>query len=76
MANKRHKSEEIVTKQRQVEVLVGQGMARIDGIRVVRITEQTLYRWRKQYGGMGTAQLNAWQSGLSVSSIQLMSSMC
>jgi putative transposase len=57
MANKRHKSEEIVSKLRQVEVLVGQGMARIDAIREVRITEQTFYRWRKQYGGMGTVQL-------------------
>ena len=57
MANKRHKLEEIVTKLRQVEVLVGQGTARIDAIRQVRITEQTFYRWRKQYGGMGTAQL-------------------
>ena len=56
MANKRHKPEEIVTKLRQVEVLVGQGMARIDAIREVRITEQTFYRYRKQYGGMGTAQ--------------------
>ena len=57
MANKRHKPEEIVTKLRQVEVLVGQGMARIDAIRQVRIVEQTYYRGRKQYGGMGTAQL-------------------
>ena len=57
MANKRHKPEEIVTKLRQVEVLVGQGMARIDAIRQVRIVEQTYYRWRKQYGGMGTTQL-------------------
>ena len=57
MANKRHKPEEIVTKLRQVEVLVGQGTARIDAIRQVRIVEQTYYRWRKQYGGMGTAQL-------------------
>ncbi len=57
MAAKRHKPEEIVTKLRQVEVLVGQGMARIDAIREVRITEQTYYRWRKQYGGMGAAQL-------------------
>ena len=57
MANKRHKTEEIVTKLRQVEVVVGQGMARIDAIREVRITEQTFYRCRKQYGGMGTAQL-------------------
>jgi len=45
-------------KKRQVEVLVGQGQARIDAIRQVQITEQTLYRWRKKYGGMGTAQLN------------------
>ena len=57
MATKRHKPEENVTKLRQVEVLVGQGMARVDAIREVRITEQTYYRWRKQYGGMGTDQL-------------------
>jgi len=49
MANKRHRPEEIVQKLRQVDVLVGQGMARVDAIRDVRITEQTYYRWRKQY---------------------------
>jgi putative transposase len=57
MANKRHKPEEIVTKLRQVDVLVGQGMVRVDAIRPVSITEQTYYRWRKQYGGVGTGQL-------------------
>jgi transposase-like protein len=57
MSNKRHKPEEIVAKLRQVEVLVGRGMARIDAIREVSITEQTYYRWRKQYGGMGSDQL-------------------
>ena len=57
MGNKRHKPEEIVTKLRQVEVLAGQGMARVDALREVRITERTYYRWRKQYGGMGTDQL-------------------
>ena len=56
MANNRHKPAEIVTKLRQVEAVVGQGMARIDAIRKVRITEQTFCCWRKQYGGMGTAQ--------------------
>ena len=54
MANKRPKPEEIVTKLRQVDVLVGQGVQRVDAIREVRITEQTYYRWRKQYGGMGS----------------------
>ncbi len=43
MATKRHKSEKTVTKLWQVEVLVGQGMARVDAIRDVRITEQTYY---------------------------------
>ena len=46
-----------MTKLRQVDVLVGQRMSRIDAIREVQITEQTFYRWRKQYGGMGTVQL-------------------
>jgi len=41
MAIKRHKPEEIVAKLRQAEVLVGQGMARIDAIRRISITEQT-----------------------------------
>ena len=57
MAIKRNKPEEIVTKLRQVEVIVGQGKARIDAIREIGVVEQTYYRWRKQYGGMGTDQL-------------------
>ena len=57
MGNKWHKPEEIVTKLRQVEVLVGQGMARIDAIREIGVVEQTYYRWRKLYGGMGRDQV-------------------
>jgi len=52
MANKRPKPEEIVLKLRQIEVLTGQGMPRIDAIRQISVTEQTFYRWRKKYGGM------------------------
>lgn len=57
MANKRLKPEEIVSKLRQVEVLTGQGMPRLDAIRQIGVVEQTYYRWRKQYGGMGVDQL-------------------
>ena len=57
MANKQHKPEEIVTKLRQVEVLVRQGKARLDAIRSISVSEQTYYRWRKQYGGMGKDQV-------------------
>ena len=57
MANKRPKPEEIVSKLRQVEVLMGQGMPRLDAIRQIGVVEQTYYRWGKQYGGMGVDQL-------------------
>ena len=49
-----HLVEKVVSKLRQVEVLVGQGMKRIDAIREVGIVEQAFYRWLKQDGGMGT----------------------
>ena len=57
MANKRPKPEEIVSKLQQVEVLMGQGMSRLDAIRQIGVVEQTYYRWRKKYGGMGVDQL-------------------
>ena len=57
MANKRPKPEEIVSKLRQVEVLMGQGLSRLDAIRRIGVVEQTYYHWRKQYGGMGVDQL-------------------
>ena len=57
MTNKRPQPEEIITKLRQVEVLMGQGMARLDAFRQIGVVEQTYYRWRKQYGGMGVDQL-------------------
>jgi len=49
VANKRLKLEEIVSKLRQVGVLTGQGMARLDAIRQIGVAGQTYYRWRKQY---------------------------
>jgi transposase-like protein len=42
---------------RQVEVLQGQGLCIADAVRQIGITQQTYYRWRKQYGGMSRAQL-------------------
>ena len=57
MANKRPKPEEIITKLRQVEALMGQGMSRLDAIRQIGVVEQTYYRWRRQYGAMSVDQL-------------------
>ena len=57
MAGKRDKPEVIVAKLRQVEVLQGQGLTIADAVRQISVTEQTYYRWRKQYGGMSRGQL-------------------
>ena len=57
MAGRRDKPEDIVSKLRQVEVLQGQGMTIADAVRQIGMTEQTYYRWRKQYGGMNRDQL-------------------
>ena len=57
MGIKQYKPEEIVTKLRQVEVLVGQVMARIDAVRQISVIEKTYYRWRKLFGGVETDQL-------------------
>ena len=57
MANKRPKPEEIVSKFRQVEVLTGQGMPRLDPIRQIGVTEHMFYRWQRRYGGTGADKL-------------------
>ena len=48
---KRHKPEEIITKLRQVDVLVSQGSSVADPIRSIGVTEVTDFRWRQEYGG-------------------------
>ena len=57
MTGKRDKPEEIVLKLRQVEVLQGQGKSIADAVRQIGVTQQTYYRWRKEYGGMSRDQL-------------------
>ncbi len=57
MASKHHKPEEIVTKLRQVEVLMGQGKPVAEAIRAIGVTEPTYYRWRTEYGGLKLDQV-------------------
>ena len=57
MAAKRHKPEEIVSKLRQVDVLLGKGSLGSMPFARFGVTAFTYYRWRKNYGGMGTDQL-------------------
>ena len=57
MPRKRPTPEEIVAKLRQVDVLVSQGKSVADAVRMIGTTEVTYYRWRKEYGGLKTAQV-------------------
>ena len=52
MARQRFTPEQIIGKLREVEVLVAKGSTVADASRQIEVTEQTLYRWRKEYGGM------------------------
>jgi transposase-like protein len=57
MRKKRHTPEEIISKLRQVDVLVAQGTAVADAIRSIEVTEVTYYRWRQEYGGLKSVQV-------------------
>ena len=57
MSRKRHKPEEIVSKLRQVDVLVSQGQSVGDAIRSIGVTEVTYYRWRQEFGGLKSDQV-------------------
>ncbi|MBF9052553.1 transposase [Roseobacter sp. HKCCD9010] len=57
MANKRPTPEQIVTKLRQVEALMGRGMPCPDAIRQIDAIEQTFHRWEKKYDGTGPDRL-------------------
>lgn len=54
---RRPKPEEIVSKLRQVDVLVSQGKSVADSVRSIGVTEVTYYRWRKEFGGLKLDQV-------------------
>ena len=56
MASKRYTAEQIINHLRQAEILISQGKSVREASRQIGITEQTYYRWRKDYGGMDVSQ--------------------
>ena len=56
MVKKSHSPEQIITKLREAEILLNQGANVGEASRKVGITEQTYYRWRKEYGGLKIEQ--------------------
>ena len=56
MAKKRHTAEQIIAKLREAEVLLAKGTDMAQVCRKLGVTEQTYYRWRKEYGGVRSDQ--------------------
>ena len=56
MPRPKNTPEKIIGKLREVEVLVAKGATVAEASRQIGVTEQTLYRWRKEYGGMRVDQ--------------------
>ena len=53
---KRYGSEEIIGKLREAEVGLAQGQSVAQVVRKLGVSEQTYYRWRREYGGMKVDQ--------------------
>ncbi|MDR4469345.1 MAG: transposase [Nitrospira sp.] len=79
MARKRYRAEAIIGHLRTIEIKRGRGLGLAEVCRKLGITEQTYYRWKKEYGGLrmdqakrlkgleqGAARLEADPGGLSL----------
>lgn len=62
MPSKRYKTEEIIHKLREAEVVLSQGSTVADVCKQLGVSEQTYYRWRKLYGGMQVDQAKRLKS--------------
>ena len=52
MSRKRHTPEQIISKLREAEVLLSQGQSVPGASKTIEVSEQTYYRWRKEWGGL------------------------
>ena len=56
MARKRFSPEQIIVKLREAEIFESKGLAQVEAAKKLGIAEQTLIRWRKEYGGLRVDQ--------------------
>lgn len=61
MARKRFQAEQIISKLREAEVLLAKGATVGQVVRKLGVTEQTYYRWRKEYGGLTVDQAKRYK---------------
>ena len=56
MGRKRFSPEQIIVKLREAEIFESKGLTQIEAAKKLGIAEQTLIRWRKEYGGLRVDQ--------------------
>jgi transposase-like protein len=56
MVKKSYTPEQIINKLREAEIQINQGITIGEASRKLGVTEQTYYRWRREYGGMRVEQ--------------------
>ena len=61
MGRKRHAAEQIISKLRITEVETAKGQSIGQVCRKLEISEQTYYKWRREYGGMRTSQVRKFK---------------
>jgi len=56
MVRKTYTPEQIINKLREAEIHINQGISISEASRKIGVTQQTYYRWRKEYGGLRIEQ--------------------
>ena len=56
MSSRKHSTEQIIRKLREAEVELAKGRSVQEVCKQLGVTNQTYYRWRKEYGGIRTDQ--------------------
>ncbi len=62
MSRKSYTPEQIINKLREAEIHINQGISIAEASRELGITQQTYYRWRKEYGGLRIEQAKRLKS--------------
>ena len=62
MVRKTYGPEQVINKLREAEIQIHQGATIAETSRKLGITEQTYYRWRKDYGGLRIEQAKKLKS--------------
>ena len=67
MARKRFSVEQIINHLREADVLLAQGRTVGEVFRRIGVSEQSYYRWRKEYGGLKVGQARRLSNGAALS---------